>query len=189
MTKKHTKGHLGGHCNITHVDIGALEFLVKRFHIQSLLDIGCGPGGQIDAAVGMSLSAEGIDGFPGDMVSPTAKITIHDFADSAPTFLSKSFDLAWSCEFVEHVEEKYVPNYTHCFGLCNVAAITFAPPGKLGHHHVNCRKQEYWIKVFDEYGFDFLPEETEEFKKSSTMKNDFIRKHGLVFLSRKERVT
>ena len=59
-----TPPHLGGHLNKTHIDEGALDYLIKKFEIQSMLDIGCGPGGMIGVARAKGLDAWGIDGDP-----------------------------------------------------------------------------------------------------------------------------
>jgi hypothetical protein len=42
--------HLGGHENETHIDDGALSYIIKTFGIGSMVDIGCGPGGMVDHA-------------------------------------------------------------------------------------------------------------------------------------------
>ena len=59
--------------------------------------------------------------------------------------------------------------------------MTYAPPGKKGHHHVNCNTKEYWIDVFAQYGFVFSKELTEEVKRHSTMEREFFKEYGLVF--------
>ena len=39
--------HLGGHAGITHTDQGVLKFFQENHNIKSILDVGCGPGGQV----------------------------------------------------------------------------------------------------------------------------------------------
>lgn len=173
------KKHLGGHANKTHIDRGALE-LAKRLDIKTILDIGCGPGGMIIEAIKMGFDSEGIDGFPGKNKCEDADITIHDFTTGKFDH-QKKFDLAWSCEFVEHVYEEFVPNFMNSFQQCKFVFMTFAPPNTPGHHHVNCRTQDYWINVFQDYGFEWKKDLTEDLRESSTMKRDFVRSCGLVF--------
>ena len=133
--------HLGGHQNVTHIDSGILSFFKNKYNCQSLLDIGCGPRGQIELAIKLGyLSAVGVDGDPavkGD------NVVIHDFTKGsyAP---KTTFDLGWSCEFLEHVEEKYINNFMPCFKKCKIVALTHAPPNAPGYHHVNCQSNEYW---------------------------------------------
>lgn len=170
--------HLGGHLDITHIDKGALLYLIDRFSPSSFLDIGCGPGGQVKAAKEAGIKkALGVDGDPN--VSSSDTIT-HDFT-KGPLNLPDKFDLGWSCEFVEHVKDEFIPNFMHTFSFCSVVAITHAPPGTPGYHHVNCQDTEYWVDIFKSNGFSYMKKETEGCRKSSTMKRDFFRDNGLIF--------
>lgn len=192
--------HLGGHQNKTHLDEGTLIFLKNNYKIKTMLDIGCGPGGMIELARSYGINAQGIDGDPLVERSDIVKnnITIHDYT-KGPSPIDKTFDFVWSCEFVEHVYEEYLPNFMEDFAKGKYILMTFAPLGKKGHHHVNCNTQEYWIDVFDKYGFNFQPEITKSIRETiSTMgsvKNDkktglpkyrkaFVREHGMFFIRR-----
>jgi len=81
-------------------------------------------------------------------------IIIHDYSKEK-LFFSDRYDLAWSVEFLEHVEEKYLLNISNTFISCKYAIITAAPPKKGGHHHVNCKNLIYWIEKFKEYNFEY----------------------------------
>jgi len=170
--------HLGGHLNITHTDRGVIEFLKTEFNSESLLDIGCGPAGQVKVAkdIGFNI-AIGIDGDP---AMKRDGIIIHDFCSGSYEF-NREFDLGWSCEFVEHVEEQYIDNFMACFVKCKIVALTHATPGTPGHHHVNCQNASYWEGVFKKYGFTLDKLLTQKCKNQSTMRRDFFRKNGLVF--------
>ena len=97
------------------------------------------------------------------------------------------YDIGWSVEFVEHVEEKYIPNYMPCFQSCNTVVITYAPPGWEGHHHVNLKDEDYWIQTFATNGLNHNAELTKQLREHSTMnlgkkgKKAFVRNRGLVF--------
>jgi SAM-dependent methyltransferase len=173
--------HLGGHLNKTHLDEGALIWAIEQFHIKSFLDIGCGPGGMVELAYSKGLNSIGVDGDFSIERFNKDNFIIHDYSTS-PLRINETYDLAWSCEFVEHVEEKYVENFMQTFECSKYVIMTFAPPGAPGHHHVNCRDSSYWIEVFRLKGFIFDQELTNELRKKSTMKRDFVRKFGLVFL-------
>jgi len=176
--------HLGGHLNITHTDHGALNYIKNKFNINSMLDIGCGPGGQMQLAKQLGIeSSIGIDGFPGPKRCEEVEITIHDFTLGPYEHGDSQYDLAWSCEFVEHVYEKYIPNFMNSFKKCKYVIMTYAPPGKGGHHHVNCREEKYWIEVFQNNNFVFDQKITNNLRKESSMKNNFIRNHGLFFIN------
>lgn len=170
--------HLGGHLNITHVDKGVLETLKEEFGCKSFLDIGCGPAGQVEEAKKLGFTTSvGIDGDPS---MKKKGIIIHDFCEGQYKF-EKEFDLGWSCEFVEHVKEEFLDNYMACFVKCKVVALTHAPPGTPGYHHVNCKESEYWKNVFKKHGFAFNEDLTKKCRNNSTMKRHFFRKNGLVF--------
>lgn len=171
-----TPNHLGGHLNITHVDAGVLNFLTKTFSIKSMVDIGCGPGGMEKLALARNISWQGIDGDP---QMARSSVLTHDF--SLGPFKIEAFDLGWSVEFLEHVEEQYLPNFMAAFQSCDSVFITHAPPKKAGHHHVNCQPSSYWIEVFEDWGFIFMEDLTAEVRLASSMTRNFARENGLVF--------
>lgn len=177
--------HLGGHLNKTHNDRGTLTFLINEYKIKSFLDIGCGPGGMVSLAGMRGLEAVGIDG---DWEVPKEKdtnIVIHDFTTGPCLTTKASFDLGWSVEFLEHVDEKYQDNYMQAFARCKLVVCTAAGPGAPGHHHVNCQPQEYWYKVFDKYGFDYDDAVTQRIRtQESTMQKPFMQRTGMFFAKR-----
>lgn len=172
--------HLGGHTNKTHIDEGSLTWIINSFNIKSFLDVGCGPGGMVDLADSKGIKSLGIDGDHTLKRSDPSKFLLHDYT-IGPLILEETYDLCWSCEFVEHVEEKYMDNFMKTFNCSNMVAITHAPPGWPGHHHVNCQFAQYWIDVFKNYNFVYNPDYTEQLKKASTMKKQFIQRTGLFF--------
>ncbi|MBC8436916.1 hypothetical protein H8D85_01185 [bacterium] len=175
-----TNKHLGGHANITHIDTGALLYFKESIKLSTMLDIGCGPGGMLKEASNHNIFAEGIDGLPGPHRHSDVNIFIHDFCNG-PFNHKMKYDLGWSCEFLEHVEEKYIPNYMPSFQSCAYIAITYAPKGKGGHHHVNCKDFGYWVETFNKYNFDLLEDMTKNLRTSSSMTRNFVRSTGLMF--------
>ena len=88
----------------------------------------------------------------------------------------------WSVEFLEHVQEQFIPNFLPDLKSGKFLVVTFARPHEDGgHHHVNCNTQEYWIKKIEDANFKFDIDLTDKVKKHSTMKRDFVRNSGLVF--------
>ena len=177
--------HLGGHLNKTHNDRGTLSFLINEFKIKSFLDIGCGPGGMVALAGMRGLKAVGIDG---DWEVPKERdtdIIIHDFTTGPCYTIPAEFDLGWSVEFLEHVEEKYQDFYMHAFARCKYVVCTAAPPGYPGHHHVNCQPLTYWRDVFNDYGFDYDNDVTQRIRtRESTMQKPFMQTTGMFFRRR-----
>jgi cyclopropane fatty-acyl-phospholipid synthase-like methyltransferase len=186
-------GHLGGHKGRSHVDQGTLEYLKNEFNIKSMLDIGCGPGGMVKLGRELGLETYGIDG--DFTVDRDIEVTIHDY-NTGSSSLDVTVDLIWSVEFLEHVYEQYQDNYMQDFIKGKYALITFAPPGKPGHHHVNCKNPEYWIEVFKKYGFEYDEERTKHIREISTMfttkknkktgelmkRHQFVKENGMLFV-------
>ena len=175
-----TPEHLGGHLNRTNTDEPLLRYVKERFKVESMLDIGCGPGGMKEIANGIGINWYGVDGDK-TVIENTEYSLVHDFT-LGQADLTKEFDLIWCTEFLEHVEEKYIPNYMPLFELGKIAVVTAAPPGWPGHHHVNCREESYWVDVFKNYGLRYNEELTNEFKGLSQMRKNFFKRAGMVFL-------
>ena len=114
-------------------------YLLTRYPIRRVLDVGCGYGQAMRrfAEVG-GCDVVGIDGDPA-CVASDPRIRLHDFILSALPGASLPYDLAWSSEFLEHVDEKYLPNLMSAFQQARLVVVTHGEPGQPGHHHVNCR--------------------------------------------------
>lgn len=178
--------HLGGHKYITHTDHGVLRWCRDKLNIHSMIDIGCGPGGQVRAAREEGYEwAIGIDGDPA--VQDPGLMNQHDFT-TGPVFLFGNYQLAWCVEFLEHVEDQYIDNVFSAFSMSDYAVVTAAPPGKGGFHHVNCRSWEWWKNVFYRSGWTENEALGEQMRAHSTMlaegeargvnPRDFVRQRG-----------
>ena len=110
--------HLGGHLNRTNTDGPLLKYIKERFKTTSMLDIGCGPGGMKQLANDMGIEWYGVDGDK-TVIENTDYSLVHDFTLGEAT-VDKTFDLVWCTEFLEHVEEKYIPNYMPLFEKGNM---------------------------------------------------------------------
>jgi hypothetical protein len=150
-------GHLGGYVpgggpNTTYPDLW--RWLVENLGVRSVLDVGCGDGkGALDAFAALGCDVLGIDGIPQD----DERIETHDFATGPwkvrGNRIEGAYDLVWSAEFVEHVDERYVPNFLDTFTAAPLVLMTHAVPGQGGHHHVNCRTEDYWIGALAAIGY------------------------------------
>jgi hypothetical protein len=153
------KSHLGG-CIISN-DIGTWapqvwDALIEKFKIKSMVDVGCGAGHSLKYFIDKNIEGIGIEGFIDAIESSPVKshIKIHDYTE-APYILEKTYDLAWCCEFVEHVEEQYSANFMKTFEGCKLVAMTHALPGQPGFHHVNCQVADFWIDKFKKSNFSY----------------------------------
>lgn len=170
--------HLGGHANETHLDEGVLDYMISKYKIESFLDVGCGPGGMLELASSKGLKVLGVDGdFTLNHNNP---VIIHDYT-TGPAFIEDSYDLCWSCEFLEHVDAKYIPNFMNSFQKAKFVIATHAFPGQGGHHHVNEQYYQYWVETFAKFGFIFSANESLYIRSISTMKSGHLGRSGLFF--------
>jgi SAM-dependent methyltransferase len=168
--------HLGGHFGTTAMLLPTFDFILKNFNIKSVIDIGCGPGGMTEYINYKNVYCIGIDG--DESIEKKDYIIFHDYI-YGPLKLDETFDLAYSTEFLEHVEEKYIPNFIETFKKANYVFCTAAPPGQGGYHHVNEQPLEYWIKIFQENGFVYQKEHSDEIKK--TCGDKIVARNSLFF--------
>lgn len=174
-----TEEHLGGHAGKTCIDQPLFAEIANNYKIKSMIDIGCGPGGMHKIAKQHNVFWYGIDG-DSSVIENSPTTVLHDFTKGSPKIIQK-FDLAWSVEFLEHVEESFIENYMTVFSLAKFVNCTAAPPGATGHHHVNCKDLDYWIDVFKQYGFTYDSKYTEKLKSISKMRKGFYKRSGMFF--------
>jgi SAM-dependent methyltransferase len=152
-------GHLGGY--IPGGDPGTWcptlwTWAVRRFEARSVLDVGCGEGHSARFFQQLGCDVLGVEGcstaientaIPGNVVQ-------HDFI-SGPFVPPRPFDLVWACEFLEHVDRRFVPNILATFAhAARAILVTHAFPSQdSGFHHVNCRPSSYWIRLIEGIGF------------------------------------
>jgi hypothetical protein len=191
-----TPSHLGGHCGVTHTDRAVLDWVLSEHQGTTLfVDIGCGPGEVVVQAQSFPhVTPIGIDGDPSLKevwqshypVSP--EFFCHDFAEG-PTLVPIEFFatgpvaervVVWSVEFVEHVEERYIPNYLPVFADADVVVMTHSEDPR-GHHHVNCQPESYWRGVMAAAGLRLDEESTAHIRAISTMTREFMRNTGQVY--------
>ena len=158
--------------------------------MESMIDVGCGEGHAINFFEELGCRVLGVDG----VVQPMSreKFWQHDYTryplpEPIGTTLHPHMDpvdLVWSCEFVEHVEERYVPNFLETFRLAPIVLMTHAEPGQDGWHHVNCRTADYWKGVLAAIGFSFdeqLTSVTRELAAINDNPYNHYRRSGLAF--------
>lgn len=158
--------HLGGaylDCNDANTFVPDVwQRLIDKYHIKSMVDVGCGAAWNTAWWHERGYYAFGIEGWHEAIAAtrmPMQRMIVHDYTQG-PLKLNETFDLAWCSEFVEHVEEKFIPNYMATFKCCNLVCMTYATPGQTGFHHVNEREFPYWLDKMKDNGFTHLPEDT-----------------------------
>lgn len=180
-----TAGHLGGY--VVGGDPAARyphlwEWFVRGpERVRSVIDVGCGDGSSMTMFKARgATSVVGIDGMPQDR----SDILEHDFT-TGPLPVQLTADLVWTCEFVEHVEEQYLPNILPIMCAGRLLAMTHAVPGQPGWHHVNCQAQAYWIDAVTGYGTHQLDEQLTAKARQKAARNrnpsNYFARTGLVF--------
>jgi len=161
-------GHLGG-CSKNGDPAtwtpGVWDRLIENLNVKSVIDVGCGYGHSTKYFLEKVESVLGIEGSQDAVDASLVRehIQVHDYSNS--TFVpSEVFDLAWCCEFVEHVEEKFRQNFLDTFKRAKYVAMTYAFPGQGGHHHVNEQPESYWLETMKQNGFELMRDMTSELR-------------------------
>jgi SAM-dependent methyltransferase len=134
----------------------ALSSILNSPMPNSLLDIGCGTGTWLRAAVELGVSdVAGVDGVhapEGSLFIDKDKIAFLDL--TAPFKLNRRFDVALCLEVAEHLPESSADILISSI-VAHADTILFsaAIPGQAGQHHVNCRWPSYWQEKFNNHGF------------------------------------
>lgn len=167
-----SEGHLGGYISARHprsAELGMTHgdaatwtpalwrWIKEELGVSSVLDVGCGEGHAAGFFRKLGCRVCGVDGSAlalRDSVIPEDHRQ-YDYT-SGPYVPVEGYDMVWSCEFVEHVEEIYAEHFLATFGCANkYIFMTAAPPGQPGWHHVNCQLPAYWIEKVEKLGFTF----------------------------------
>lgn len=164
------------------------DWLMFVCNVRSVIDVGCGEGHAARYFADAGCDVIGIDGVW--QLSENWQFHMHDYtkgpwpSEVKGNRMEGATDLVWSCEFVEHVEERYVPNFLTTFQMARMVLMTHAEPGQPGHHHVNCQPAEYWIGAMAAAGFRYEEAATREARARAALNrnpiNHFARA-GLVF--------
>lgn len=160
------------------------SYIVKKYKIKNVLDIGCGRGYSSLYFKSLGCNITGVDGSKKaqELSLIPDNFILNDYTLSS-AITQEKFDLIWCCEFVEHVEEKYINNFLKDFQKGKYLLMTFAGLNQAGHHHVNCNTKEYWINIMEENGFIFSNDITNELveqAKLDKIKSD-DKKTGIYF--------
>ena len=176
------------HAGSTNIDIGLVPFLKKNSNIKSILDVGCGPGGNVNYCHKLGFDAYGIDGDK-ETLPKYPNFEYVDYRYYSSNFKGP-FDLCWSVEFAEHIEEQYIDNFLIDYKKCKALIFTAAPKGWGGEGHVNEQDESYWINKLERSGFRLNPEYTKGIRETSILTfngqvrrkiKQFIQNRGLYF--------
>lgn len=158
--------------------------------VKSVIDVGCGEGHALKFFRDLGCEVYGLEGTPQDdpdiyQLDFTKEDWVWGLAGTnyhRPDRLT--VDLVWSCEFVEHVEEKYNHNFLNVFSRGKIVLMTHAFPGQQGHHHVNCQPPEYWRGYMAAAGLRYskgMTQKTREIAAANTNEYNHYVRSGMAF--------
>jgi len=166
------KGALGPHFHVENffMDIPPFKYIADRYLPESVLDLGCGLGGYLRVFKELGVQdVLGIDGFePRGLFLCGNDYMNYDLSE--PLTLNKTFSLVMCIEVVEHIEERYerIVMENMLRHAQNLILFSAARPSQPGRNHVNCRPLQYWIKLWEEYGWVPSPFESLAFRSLAT---------------------
>lgn len=134
----------------------ALSALLDGQAPASLLDVGCGTGTWLRAALDLGVSdvfgVDGVDVTPEKFHAPKNVYRQMDFTKAFD--LCRRFDVVLCLEVAEHLPASAAETFvgslvTHG----DLILFSAASPNQPGQHHVNCQWPDYWQALFNRLGY------------------------------------
>lgn len=136
--------------------LAALHVIFGTSLPSSILDVGCGTGVWLRAALDLGVSdIYGIDG---------VGISVQDLRFPSRYFrrqnllstwdLGRRFDIAICLEVAEHLPPEAAPQLiASLVQHSKLVVFSAAAPAQAGQHHVNCQWPSYWQEIFNRHGY------------------------------------
>ena len=176
--------HLGGNISVGDpfsYSPRTWQYLMERFAIRSLMDLGSGRGYAAHWFHGKGVAAVSVDGLKQNCdyaVHPTLHVDLTQSGVYCPV------DLVLCVEMVEHLEEKYLPNLLDSLCCGQIIVMTNALPGQGGYHHVNEQPTEYWIQKLQERGCSLALDDSKQIRNIAAQEGALhIARTGTVFVN------
>jgi SAM-dependent methyltransferase len=134
----------------------ALPVILGEIKPRSLLDVGCGIGTWLKAALESGITdVFGVDGIAVAPENFLVAKTLFRQQDLNQTWsLGRRFEVALCLEVAEHLDAQFAGNLIEALTLhADTVIFGAACPGQGGQHHVNCQWPVYWQKMFNERGY------------------------------------
>ncbi|EGA8118254.1 TPA: hypothetical protein ACJGTR_004464 [Salmonella enterica subsp. enterica serovar Hvittingfoss] len=187
ITAENDLKHLGG--NIVEGDPRTFapsvwDYIIKRFAIKSVLDIGSGLGFAANYFHHAGIKTLAVEGLPLNVTNAIFP-SLHQDITQKPILCN--VDFVHCQEVVEHIEEEFLENVLSSLSCGRFILITHAVPGQGGYHHVNEQPAEYWINHLSRYSCELLEEDTMRVRRLAI--NDgaiYIAQNGLIFANRRK---
>lgn len=153
------KPHLGGNSveiNPSTYCPNTWSYIVNKYNIKSVLDVGSGYGHAAKYFADLGLSVTAIEGLEDNVNNAIYPTTLVDLTERS---FKIDVDLVNCIEVVEHIEEKFLNNLLDTICCGKYLFMTHGLPGQDGWHHVNNQLPEYWINHLLNRGFVRLAED------------------------------
>lgn len=152
--KPHLGGNMHGGDEGTDFSKDLWPWLVRKYEIKRLLDVGCAQGHAIRFFESLGVRALGLDGLWQNARRCGLPVIVHDLT-KGPCVV-EGIDFIWCCDVVEHVEEAFVPNILDTFKPAKRVALCHGTEGMAhsGWHHVNNKSVGYWAEKMISAGFE-----------------------------------
>lgn len=127
--------------------------LHSRFHPQSVIDVGGGPGVYLVGFAERGCEVLCIDGAPaaGGSVQGS-EFELVDLRN--PYHPKKRYDLALCIECAEHLKPEYATGLIETLVACSDRIyFSAARPGQGGEGHYNEQDKAYWLDLFADHGY------------------------------------
>lgn len=174
--------HLGGNISVGDpftCSPRAWDYLVNRFCVKSVLDLGSGIGNASYYFSEKNVNVIAVDGLPENIERSVFPAICLDLTQQ---HVNTKVDLVHCQEVVEHIEERFVSNIIRSFQCGKYVCMTHAFPGQGGHHHVNEKPTEYWVNLMIQNGFSLLQEDTKRIRILAGQDGAvYLNRSGLVF--------
>ena len=179
-----SKSHLGG--NIAEGDPftfspTAWDYLISRFAVNSVLDLGSGSGYAADYFFRRGLKVVAVDG----LAENCRKAKFPTMCcDLTKTSVLCRVDLVHCQEVAEHIESAFVDNFLQSLTCGKFIVMTHAVPGQGGHHHVNEQPASYWTEALGVRGCLVLEEDTRRVREAASKDGArYLAATGLVLIN------
>ena len=176
------KRHLGG--NVLEGDPytfcpGVWSYVIERFAISSVLDLGSGIGYSADFFHRKGLRTVAVDGLSDNVKMALYPTVCHDLTKGP---VLTSVDLVHCHEVVEHIDKRFLENLLLSLCCGRIILMTHALPGQGGHHHVNEKPDRYWAEHLARRGYNLLAEDTKRIRAIAKSEGAaYMHASGLVF--------
>lgn len=137
-----------------------LEHISSEVSIHSAIDFGCGCGAWLKAVKDVFPGAK-VLGIDGSEINREEFLAEDEFkkSDLSQYIFSENekYDMAITIEVIEHIEEEKANQFVD--NLCKAADIILfsaAIKWQGGDYHVNEQYTSYWVKKFEERGYEYV---------------------------------